>query len=111
MFSRLRLVMGGAVVAALVLAASIWVYAQVPGPGPRGRGFGPAGPQAGVMLRGLNLTDAQKDQVREITERHRQQMQDEINAILTPDQRAQADKLRADRDARLKQRQQKRNPA
>lgn len=103
---QFRLLIGGAVLAALLMATA--VYAQGPGPGgPRGRGFGPGGPPTGMVLRGLNLTDAQKQQVQEITQRHREQMQSEISAILTPEQREQADKMRADRDARMKQRQQR----
>ena len=106
MSSRTRLLIGGAVLVALVIATA--VHAQGPGPGgARGLGFGPGGPQAGRVLRGLNLTDAQKDQVRDITERHRQQMESEIYAILTPEQREQADKMKADREARLKQRRQR----
>ena len=54
--------------------------AQGPGPGgPRrgGNGFGPGlgrgGPQAGLALRALDLTDAQREQVRQLTQQHRQQ--------------------------------------
>ena len=107
---QVRLLMGGAVLAALLMATA--VYAQGPGPGPgpgRGRGgpgLGRGGPQAEFALGALNLTDAQQDQVKEIMQRHREQMQSEIEAILTPDQRDQAAKLRTDREARLKQRQQ-----
>ena len=100
MSSRVRLLIGGVVLAAVVVATG--VYAQ--GQGPRGRGPG-GSPFPG--LQSLDLTDAQKDQVREITERHRQQMQDEIYAVLTPDQRVQADKRKADAQARAKQRQQR----
>jgi len=112
---QFRLLIGGAVLAALLLATA--VYAQGPGPG-RGRpAFARGGAQLEFALGALNLTDVQKDQVKEIVQRHREQMQSEIDAILTPDQRDQAAKMRANREARLKQRQerlqqrQQKNPA
>ena len=59
-------------VAAMVLAAAVAipVIAQPPqgGRGP-GRGPGAGGPMP--MLRGLNLTDAQKEQIRTLTEQRR----------------------------------------
>src|SRR5262245_41483916 len=61
-----------AVVAAMVLAAAVAipVIAQPPqgGRGP-GRGPGPGGPM--LMLRDLNLTDAQKEQIKTLTEQRR----------------------------------------
>src|SRR5262245_41922608 len=60
------------IVAAMVLAAAVAipVIAQPPqgGRGP-GRGPGPGGPMP--ILRGLNLTDAQKEQIRTLTEQQR----------------------------------------
>ena len=107
----------------------------------------------GVPLRGLSLTDAQREQVRQLTQQHREQtralvaqmraaqdarrqaveavpfneaqlraamqqvaeaetelavlqarLQSDIHALLTPEQQAQVAKMRADRQARLKQR-------
>ena len=56
-------------VAAVMVGFGAAAYAQGPdGPGPRGpRGaFGP-----GVAFRGLDLTDAQRDQIRTLTEQYR----------------------------------------
>lgn len=73
-----RTVMAAAVVAALT-AAAVAVTAQGPGPrGPRGGQMGPGGPGGprGPMpvelIRGLDLSDAQRDQVRTIAESHRE---------------------------------------
>ena len=108
----IRIVM---VIAALValLAGGVALHAQG-GPGGRGRGaggFGPGGPGFGLPLRELNLTDAQREQVRAVMEQYRPQfqalnerLQSDIRAILTPEQQQQADKLRADREAKMKQR-------
>ena len=60
-------------VAAVALLATSVAFAQ----GPRGGGRfgGPGGPGSlGLELRALNLTDAQREQVREIRERSREQM-------------------------------------
>lgn len=56
-----------------------------------GRPGGPGGP--GMALRGLNLTDAQKEQVKAIHEKTRQ----EVEAVLTPEQ---LEKLKARRGGR-----------
>jgi protein CpxP len=67
---RIRSLATGAAVVAL-LATSV-AFAQGPrGGGPFG-GRGVRGP-GGLALAGLNLTDAQKEQVREIRERYREQ--------------------------------------
>src|SRR4051794_35759114 len=106
-----------AVMAALIalLAGGAALYAQAQGPGgPRGgRGFGPGGP--GLPLRSLNLTDAQQEQVRQLTAQYRDQvkalsdrLEADIRAILTPEQQQQADKLKSDREAQMKQRRQSR---
>ena len=146
-------------VALVALLATSVAFAQ----GPRGGGFGgrggPGGPLgrggAGLALNELNLTDAQREQVREIRERYREQTQAlarrlgeaadkqrqaietlpvnetlitsatqdmtqvqvevaiqearlnaEIWSVLTPEQQAQATKLRAERKARMEERRQ-----
>ena len=64
-------------VALVALLATSVAYAQEPpggGFGGRGgRGFGPGGP--GLVLNELNLTDAQREQVREIRGRYQEQIQ------------------------------------
>lgn len=64
-------------VALVALLATSVAYAQGPrggGFGGRGgRGFGPGAP--GMMLNELNLTDAQREQVKEIRDRYREQTQ------------------------------------
>jgi periplasmic protein CpxP/Spy len=141
-------------VAAVALLATSVAFAQGPRGGGRFGGPGAPGP-LGLELRALNLTDAQREQVREIRERSREQMraalqrlseasdkqrqaietlpvnetlitsatqdmtqaqvevaiqQARLNAdvwsALTPEQQAQATKLRAERKARLEQRRQ-----
>jgi periplasmic protein CpxP/Spy len=74
------------------LAGGTLTYAQDPAPGgPRGRGpGGPGGPQAGLALRQLDLTDAQREQVRQLTQQNREQM------------RSLLDRMRAAQDARRK---------
>lgn len=57
----------------------------------QGMGFRRGGP--GMALRGLDLTDAQKEQVRAIHEKTRQ----EVEAVLTPEQ---LEKLKARRGGR-----------
>jgi Spy/CpxP family protein refolding chaperone len=79
-----------ALVAALVTGGA-FVYAQDAGPsGPRGRGpgFGVRGPQAGLSLRALDLTEAQQEQVRQLSQQNREQM------------RALMDRMRAAQEAR-----------
>jgi len=50
------------------------MYAQGPGPGGRnGRGLGGFGPGGGLPLRALNLTEAQQQQVRTLTQQNREQ--------------------------------------
>ena len=70
--NRFRFVATGVALVAL-LATSV-ASAQGPrGGGRGGRGFGPGAP--GFVLNELNLTDAQREQVREIRERYREQSQ------------------------------------
>src|SRR3954468_3930354 len=83
-----------------VLVAGSVVFAQ--GPGGR-RGGGP-GFAPGVELRGLDLSDAQRTQIRDIVQRYQQQMQSEIMLVLTPEQQTKAKALQAEREARMKQR-------
>jgi Spy/CpxP family protein refolding chaperone len=69
--------LGGTVLAGTVLGGTV-LAAQGPGPGSmRGRGpGGPGGPGdrgAGIALRALDLTEAQREQVRQLTEQHREQ--------------------------------------
>jgi periplasmic protein CpxP/Spy len=58
-------------VLAVLLAGA--VYAQGPGPGGRGRGPNGFGPGAGLPLRALNLSDAQQQQIRTMTQQNRDQ--------------------------------------
>ena len=139
-----------------IVAGGALVYAQGPADGPRGRGpGGPGGPQAGLALRQLDLTEAQQNQVRQLTQQNREQMrslmdrmraaqdarrkavevvpfnesqvraamkdlaeveadlavaearlQADIYGLLSPDQQHRLQKLRADREARAKERAQ-----
>lgn len=77
---RVRKILVTAGLVALMFGGAVALFAQG-GPG-RGAGqFGPGGPggrggfAAGFALGQLDLSDAQKQQVRDITQRHRQQMQ------------------------------------
>ena len=78
--TRFRKFTLGAVLVALVGSGAAALFAQ--GPGDRGRGAGPFGGAgrpggrgfaAGFALGQLDLSDAQKQQVRDITKRHRDQ--------------------------------------
>jgi Spy/CpxP family protein refolding chaperone len=77
--TRFRKFTLGAVLVALVGSSAAALYAQ--GPDGRGRGGAPFGRPggrgfaAGFALGQLDLSDAQKQQVRDITQRHRQQTQ------------------------------------
>lgn len=66
----LRSLTMGAVVVGLVAVGAAAQAQGVGHGGPRGR-FGAAGPAGDLPLRALNLTDAQRQQVREVGERHR----------------------------------------
>jgi Spy/CpxP family protein refolding chaperone len=72
---RFRVFTVAALVAGLLAGGA--AYAQGPGAGGRGRGpggFGPGfGPGGGLPLRALNLTDAQREQVRTLTQQYREQ--------------------------------------
>ena len=85
-FSLIVLVVG-------LIAGGALAFAQGPpdgGPRGRGPGFAPGGPGAGLSLRALNLTDAQQEQVRQLTQQNREQM------------RALMDRMRTAQDARRK---------
>jgi protein CpxP len=149
---RLRFLATGVVI--LALLATTVAFAQGPRGGrPFGGGRGAVG--AGLALRDLNLTDTQREQIREIRERSREQtralaqrlseaaakqrqaietipvnetlitsatqdmnqsqvdvaiqearLNAEVWAVLTPEQQAQANKLRAERQARAEARRQ-----
>ena len=87
MVRHFRFIGVSALVAALV-GGGAFAYAQGPLPGgPRGRGPG-GGPGAGLSLRALDLTDAQQEQVRQLTQQNREQM------------RALMDRMRAAQEAR-----------
>lgn len=89
MVRRFRILGVSALAAALVSGAL--AYAQGPAPGgPHGRGLGigPGGPGSGLALRALDLTDAQQEQVRQLTQQNREQL------------RALMDRMRAAQDAR-----------
>lgn len=154
---RYRSLTAGVALAA-VLASGV-AFAQGPrGGGPFGGRGGPGGgPGAAVALRGLNLTDAQREQIRDIRTRSQEQtravhqrlaellrkqreavetipvneglitsatqdlvqaqvdvaIQDarlnaEVWSVLTPEQQAQATKLKADRQARFDERREQR---
>jgi Spy/CpxP family protein refolding chaperone len=94
-----------ALVAVLVVAGSV-AFAQGQGGGRRGGGPGFGG--AGVELRGLDLTDAQRTQIRDIVQRYQQQMRSDILLVLTPDQQQKFKANEAEREARMKQFQQRR---
>lgn len=71
--------------------------------GPRGGGAGRGGPLAGIALESLNLTAAQQDQIRDIRERQRQEMQalqermrTEILSVLTAEQQAKVKQQQAE---------------
>ena len=74
--NRVQKLMTSVVVAALMAGGGAALYAQ--GRGGPGRGAGPfagRGFAHGFALGQLDLSDAQKQQVRDITQRHRQAMQ------------------------------------
>jgi len=77
--TRFRKVTLSAVLVALVASGAAALYAQAPGG--RGRGGAPFGGPgergfaAGLALGQLDLSDAQKQQIRDMTKRHRDQSQ------------------------------------
>jgi Spy/CpxP family protein refolding chaperone len=102
--NRLR----GIVVCAIVAVFALGSLAFAQGQGERrGQRRGPGVAAPGVELRGVDLTDAQRDQIRDIVERYRQQMRTDIMLVLTPDQQAQVTQNEARREARMKERLQR----
>jgi hypothetical protein len=99
---RLRWISVAAMVV-LLIAGSL-AFAQ----GRAARRGGPGGPfpggPAGIPLRGLDLSDAQRDQIRDIVQRYQQQMRTDILLVLTPEQQEKAKQLEAKQQARMKQR-------
>ena len=72
--NRFRSVVTGVALVALLATSVAFAQGQREGFGGRGgRGFGPGAP--GLALNQLNLTDAQREQVREIRGRYREPMQ------------------------------------
>jgi protein CpxP len=82
---------------AALLAAGLGTAALAQGPGPEGRrggrGFGGHG-RAGFPLAQLELTDAQRQQVRDVMQKHRDEMR-AAGAKLREAQRAQRDAVEA----------------
>ena len=140
--------LAAAALVASVVVGGVVVSAQRPGFGPGSRQR-----QVGLALRGLELTDAQREQVRQLTVQHREQtrtllerlqtaqearrkaveaipfsepqirtaaqalaevetelavqqarLQADVYALLTPEQQSRLQTMRAERDARMKQR-------
>ena len=150
MLRNFRILTLGAVVVLTVVGGAM-VVAQGPGPrGPRGDGQGIGG---GLPLRELELTEAQRAQVQQLTQQHREatravferaqtvreaqrqamealpfnessvraamaavaeveadlavqqaRLQGEIHGLLTTEQQQRLEKIRADREARMKER-------
>ncbi|MBI4263827.1 MAG: hypothetical protein HY657_05610 [Acidobacteria bacterium] len=100
---RIRIVTLSALIAVL-LAGGAAVAGQGPGgSGFRGRGPGGPGPNGfgpGFAFDGLELTEAQQLQMRQLMEQYREQM----FAILTPEQQALVQQRREAREARMKER-------
>jgi periplasmic protein CpxP/Spy len=76
---RVRKIVVTAGIVAVMAGGAVAIFAQG-GPGRGAGAFGPGGPgsrgfAAGFALGQLNLSDAQKQQVRDIMQRHRQQSQ------------------------------------
>lgn len=100
-------------IAALLVVASSFAFAQAQGQGqgdrrgPRGGGPGFGGGPAGVELRGVDLTDQQRQQIRDIVQRYQQQMRTDIMLVLTPDQQQKVKQNEAQREARMKERLQR----
>ncbi|MDR2016048.1 MAG: hypothetical protein LBP90_00335 [Burkholderiales bacterium] len=71
------------------------------------RGYGPGyhrgGGGGGRMLNDLNLTDAQKAQIRDIRIQQREETHAKIRTILTPEQQAVFDARKQQRDAWFEQ--------
>jgi Spy/CpxP family protein refolding chaperone len=101
--------LGVAAVLATILAGGA-AFAQGPDDSRVGRRFGGPGfgRGAGLPLRELNLTDAQRQQVRTLMQQHQERLRTDIFALLTPEQQARVTQLEAERQQRRQQRQQQR---
>jgi len=102
---------GVLVVGMLMGGAAVAQEPRPGGPGRGGRAGGPGG--GGLPLASLNLTQAQQDAIATIRERNRAEMEalqarmrDEILSVLTPEQKAEVQKVEAERAQRSAQRQQ-----
>jgi Spy/CpxP family protein refolding chaperone len=156
---RFHSITAGAVVAGMLVAGAASAQGLRGGPGVPGRGAGERGPRPALALRALGLTDAQRQQIRDINEQERTAMRtvnerlrqaavaqraaiqavpvdeglirqttdalgdveaeaairrahlyNQVWAVLTPVQQAQATKLRAERAARGEERREQRQP-
>ena len=97
----------------LLMLLPLTAMASPDAPPPSGPG-GHQGPRMEMMMDQLNLTDAQREQIKQIFEAHRGKMQalredteKQINAILTPEQRAKMDEMRKKREERWEKRKEK----
>jgi Spy/CpxP family protein refolding chaperone len=100
-----RLLIAAGLVAALAAGSAV-SFAQGPGPGGRGGpGFrgGPhgRGPGADLGLRGVQLTDAQREQMRSIMQNHRTELES-VGKALREAHRAFADAVRAGDEATIR---------
>lgn len=94
-------------VIALSLTLPVIGYAQTQTPPPDGGpGWQQGGkPPRGDFMRDLNLTQQQREQIRNIMEKQRIETDRQIRAILTPEQQKKFDQQKADRETRKQQRQ------
>ena len=99
-----RLWIAAGLVAALAAGGAV-TFAQGPGPGgpgPRGGAHG-RGPRADLGLRGVQLTDTQRDQVRSMMESHRTE-REAVGKALREAHRAFADAVRSGDEAAIRSR-------
>lgn len=106
--TRFRVMALVAVVQVLLVAGV--AFAQAPGMGRRGGPGGPGGPGGAgfggpaMALRGLNLSETQRQQIRDVMMRHRDQIRTEVFALLTPEQLEKAKQMETRQEERMKQR-------
>lgn len=107
----LRTMMVAAVAASLLGAGPAMAQPGAPGQGPAGqrgqmahRGQGQRGHGLQRLVRELNLTEAQKQQIQPIVQSFRQEAQtrreahfNQMKSVLTPDQQARLEQMKADR--------------
>lgn len=93
---------------ALSLAIPAIGFAQTGNTPPTGGpGIHQKGPR-GDMMRDLNLSQKQKEQIRTILQKQHQETQRQIRAVLTPEQQKKFDEQAAQREARKQQYKEKR---